>query len=96
MPVNTNVFANALWKSLAQTAETIRVRADGKTSARDRFQRVVPADNHDSETEAWEKAEHILHVATGRAAQRRGFKAKPDGVGAQRLRATAAQGKVVG
>lgn len=37
-----------------------------------------------------------MHVATERAAQSEGgFKAKPDSVGAQRLRATAAQGKVV-
>lgn len=50
----------------------------------------------DSEAEAWEKAEHILHVATEQAAQRGGgFKAKPDSIGAQRLRATAAQGRVV-
>ena len=49
-----------------------------------------------SEAEAWEKAEHILHVATEQAAQRGGgFKAKPDSIGAQRLRATAAQGRVV-
>ncbi len=50
----------------------------------------------DSEAEAWEKAEHILHVATEQAAQRGGgFKAKPESIGAQRLRATAAQGRVV-
>ena len=49
-----------------------------------------------AEAQAWEKAEHILHVATEQAAQRGGgFKAKPDSIGAQRLRATAAQGRVV-
>ncbi len=94
---HANVFA--LWgESLAQTAETIqRVRAEAAKHQREigfsvSFRPIIAA----SEAEAWEKAEHILHVATERAAQSGGgFKAKPDSVGAQRLRATAAQGKVV-
>ncbi|HDS4948282.1 LLM class flavin-dependent oxidoreductase [Klebsiella aerogenes] len=94
---HANVFA--LWgESLAQTAETIqRVRAEAAKHQREidfsvSFRPIIA----DSEAEAWEKAEHILHVATERAAQNQGgFKAKPDSVGAQRLRATAAQGKVV-
>ena len=94
---HANVFA--LWgESLAQTAETIqRVRAEAAKHQREidfsvSFRPIIAA----TEAEAWEKAEHILHVATERAAQSGGgFKAKPDSVGAQRLRATAAQGKVV-
>ena len=82
----------------AQTEDTIqRVRAEAAKHQRDidfsvSFRPIIAA----TEAEAWEKAEHILHVATERAAQSGdGFKAKPDSVGAQRLRATAAQGKVV-
>lgn len=94
---HANVFA--LWgESLAQTEETIqRVRAEAAKHQREidfsvSFRPIIAA----TEAEAWEKAEHILHVATERAAQSGdGFKAKPDSVGAQRLRATAAQGKVV-
>ncbi|MBN0661832.1 LLM class flavin-dependent oxidoreductase, partial [Pseudomonas aeruginosa] len=85
-------------ESLAQTGETIqRVRAEAAKHQRDigfsvSFRPIIA----DSEAEAWEKAEHILHVATEQAAQRGGgFKAKPDSIGAQRLRATAAQGRVV-
>lgn len=94
---HASVFA--LWgESLAQTEDTIqRVRAEAAKHQRDidfsvSFRPIIAA----TEAEAWEKAEHILHVATERAAQSGdGFKAKPDSVGAQRLRATAAQGKVV-
>lgn len=94
---HADVFA--LWgESLAQTGETIqRVRAEAAKHQRDigfsvSFRPIIA----DSEAEAWEKAEHILHVATEQAAQRGGgFKAKPDSIGAQRLRATAAQGRVV-
>ncbi|OVG65559.1 alkanesulfonate monooxygenase [Klebsiella pneumoniae] len=94
---HADVFA--LWgESLAQTGETIqRVRAEAAKHQRDigfsvSFRPIIA----DSEAEAWEKAEHILHVATEQAAQRGGgFKAKPDRIGAQRLRATAAQGRVV-
>lgn len=94
---HADVFA--LWgESLAQTGETIqRVRAEAAKHQRDigfsvSFRPIIA----DSEAEAQEKAEHILHVATEQAAQRGGgFKAKPDSIGAQRLRATAAQGRVV-
>lgn len=94
---HADVFA--LWgESLAQTGETIqRVRAEAAKHQRDigfsvSFRPIIA----DSEAEALEKAEHILHVATEQAAQRGGgFKAKPDRIGAQRLRATAAQGRVV-
>lgn len=94
---HADVFA--LWgESLAQTGETIqRVRAEAAKHQRDigfsvSFRPIIA----DSEAEALEKAEHILHVATEQAAQRGGgFKAKPDSIGAQRLRATAAQGRVV-
>lgn len=94
---HADVFA--LWgESLAQTGETIqRVRAEAAKHQRDigfsvSFRPIIA----DSEAEAREKAEHILHVATEQAAQRGGgFKAKPDRIGAQRLRATAAQGRVV-
>ncbi len=94
---HADVFA--LWgESLAQTGETIqRVRAEAAKHQRDigfsvSFRPIIA----DSEAEAWEKAEHILHVATEQAAQRGGgFKAKPESIGAQRLRATAAQGRVV-
>lgn len=94
---HADVFA--LWgESLAQTGETIqRVRAEAAKHQRDigfsvSFRPIIA----DSEAEAREKAEHILHVATEQAAQRGGgFKAKPDSIGAQRLRATAAQGRVV-
>ena len=94
---HADVFA--LWgESLAQTGETIqRVRAEAAKHQRDigfsvSFRPIIA----DSEAEAWEKAEHILHVATEQAAQRGGgVKAKPDSIGAQRLRATAAPGRVV-
>lgn len=94
---HADVFA--LWgESLAQTGEIIqRVRAEAAKHQRDigfsvSFRPIIA----DSEAEAWEKAEHILHVATEQAAQRGGgFKAKPDSIGAQRLRAAAAQGRVV-
>ncbi|VAS24654.1 butyryl-CoA dehydrogenase [Klebsiella pneumoniae] len=94
---HADVFA--LWgESLAQTGETIqRVRAEAAKHQRDigfsvSFRPIIA----DSEAEAWEKAEHILHVATEQAAQRGGgFKAKPESIGAQRLRATAALGRVV-
>ncbi len=77
---HADVFA--LWgESLAQTGETIqRVRAEAAKHQRDigfsvSFRPIIA----DSEAEAWEKAEHILHVATEQAAQRGGgFKAKPD------------------
>ena len=93
------VWTSEQWgESLAQTGETIqRVRAEAAKHQRDigfsvSFRPIIA----DSEAEAWEKAEHILHVATEQAAQRGGgFKAKPDSIGAQRLRATAAQGRVV-
>ncbi len=67
---HANVFA--LWgESLAQTAETIqRVRAEAAKHQREidfsvSFRPIIAA----TEAEAWEKAEHILHVATERAAQ---------------------------
>ena len=74
---HADVFA--LWgESLAQTGETIqRVRAEAAKHQRDigfsvSFRPIIA----DSEAEAWEKAEHILHVATEQAAQRGGgFKA---------------------
>ncbi len=94
---HADVFAHG-GESLAQTGETIqRVRAEAAKHQRDigfsvSFRPIIA----DSEAEAWEKAEHILHVATGAGGTaRRGFKAKPDSIGAQRLRATAAQGRVV-
>ncbi|MBN0904026.1 LLM class flavin-dependent oxidoreductase, partial [Pseudomonas aeruginosa] len=82
---HADVFA--LWgESLAQTGETIqRVRAEAAKHQRDigfsvSFRPIIA----DSEAEAWEKAEHILHVATEQAAQRGGgFKAKPESIGAQ-------------
>ena len=94
---HADVFA--LWgESLAQTQETITsVRVEAAKHRREigfsvSFRPIIA----DSEAEAWEKAEHILHVATRRAeASGGGFKAKPDSVGARRLRATAAQGSVV-
>ncbi|PLK56130.1 alkanesulfonate monooxygenase, partial [Klebsiella quasipneumoniae] len=62
---HADVFA--LWgESLAQTGETIqRVRAEAVKHQRDidfsvSFRPIIA----DSEAEAWEKAEHILHVAT--------------------------------
>ncbi|MCL7866640.1 LLM class flavin-dependent oxidoreductase, partial [Klebsiella pneumoniae] len=68
---HADVFA--LWgESLAQTGETIqRVRAEAAKHQRDigfsvSFRPIIA----DSEAEAWEKAEHILHVATEQAAQR--------------------------
>ncbi len=69
---HADVFA--LWgESLAQTGETIqRVRAEAAKHQRDigfsvSFRPIIA----DSEAEAWEKAEHILHVATEQAAQGR-------------------------
>ncbi|ROS04262.1 LLM class flavin-dependent oxidoreductase [Raoultella terrigena] len=94
---HADVFA--LWgESLGQTEETVkRVRAEAAKHQREidfsvSFRPIIA----DSEAQAWEKAEHILHVASERAAQTDGgFKAKPESVGAQRLRATAEQGNVV-
>lgn len=94
---HADVFA--LWgESLGQTEETVkRVRAEAAKHLREidfsvSFRPIIA----DSEAQAWEKAEHILHVASERAAQTDGgFKAKPESVGAQRLRATAEQGNVV-
>ncbi len=75
---HADVFA--LWgESLAQTGETIqRVRAEAAKHQRDigfsvSFRPIIA----DSEAEAWEKAEHILHVATEQAAQR-GAGSKPN------------------
>ncbi|VFS60959.1 Alkanesulfonate monooxygenase [Raoultella planticola] len=76
----------ALWgESLGQTEETIRrVRAEAAKHQRHidfsvSFRPIIA----DSEAQAWEKAEHILHVASERAAQAgQGFKAKPDSEGA--------------
>jgi alkanesulfonate monooxygenase len=75
---HADVFA--LWgESLAQTGETIqRVRAEAAKHQRDigfsvSFRPIIA----DSEAEAWEKAEHILHVATEQAAQR-GAVSKPN------------------
>lgn len=94
---HADVFA--LWgESLGQTEETIRrVRAEaGKHQRHIDFSVSFRPIIADSEAQAWEKAEHILHVASERAAQAgQGFKAKPDSEGARRLRATAEQGNVV-
>lgn len=75
---HADVFA--LWgESLAQTGETIqRVRAEAAKHQRDigfsvSFRPIIA----DSEAEAQEKAEHILHVATEQAAQR-GAGSKPN------------------
>ena len=75
---HADVFA--LWgESLAQTGETIqRVRAEAAKHQRDigfsvSFRPIIA----DSEAEAREKAEHILHVATEQAAQR-GAGSKPN------------------
>lgn len=94
---HADVFA--LWgESLAQTQETIqRVRAEAAKHQRHidfsvSFRPIIA----DTETQAWEKAEEILHVATEHAAQTGvSHKNKPDSVGAQRLQQTVAQGDVV-
>ncbi|CAI2489098.1 Alkanesulfonate monooxygenase [Serratia ficaria] len=94
---HANVFA--LWgESLAQTRETIqRVRAEAAKHQRQidfsvSFRPIIAA----TETQAWEKAKEILHVATEHAAQTgAGHKNKPNSVGAQRLLQTVAQGDVV-
>lgn len=94
---HADVFA--LWgESLAQTKETIqRVRAEAARHQRQidfsvSFRPIIA----DTEELAWEKAAHILQVATERAAQAgSGFKKKPESVGAQRLLKTVAQGEVV-
>ncbi|CAI0844169.1 LLM class flavin-dependent oxidoreductase [Serratia entomophila] len=94
---HANVFA--LWgESLAQTRETIqRVRAEAAKHLRQidfsvSFRPIIAA----TETQAWEKAKEILHVATEHAAQTDvGHRNKPNSVGAQRLLQTVAQGDVV-
>ncbi len=94
---HADVFA--LWgESLAQTKETIqRVRAEAARHQRQidfsvSFRPIIA----DTEEQAWEKAAHILQVATERAEQSAaGFKKKPESVGAQRLLKTVAQGEVV-
>lgn len=94
---HADVFA--LWgESLAQTEETIqRVRAEAAKHQREidfsvSFRPIIA----DTEAQAWEKAEEILHIATERADKvGGGYNIKPDSVGAQRLRETAALGRVV-
>lgn len=93
---HADVFA--LWgESLAQTGETIqRVRAEAAKHQRDigfsvSFRPIIA----DSEAEAWESRAYPARRHRAGGAARGGFKAKPDSIGAQRLRATAAQGRVV-
>ncbi len=91
---HADVFA--LWgESLAQTGETIqRVRAKRRNtsviSASVSFRPIIA----DSEAEARRKPS-ISPSPPSRRRSARGFKAKPESIGAQRLRATAAQGRVV-
>ena len=90
----------ALWgESLAQTRETIeRVRAEASRHGRTvefsvSFRPIIA----DTEQEAWQKAEQILTTATERQRVSGPLKpdSKPQSVGAQRLRDTAALGDVV-
>ena len=90
----------ALWgESLAQTKETIdRVTAEAarhgrKTEFSVSFRPIIA----DTEAEAWQKAELILATATRRQQTAGPLKPdnKPQSVGAQRLRATAALGEIV-
>ncbi|WP_029686575.1 LLM class flavin-dependent oxidoreductase [Tatumella saanichensis] len=90
----------ALWgESLAQTRETIeRVRAEAARHGRNvefsvSFRPIIA----DTEQAAWQKAEQILATATERQRVSGPLKpdSKPQSVGAQRLRETAALGDVV-
>ena len=93
---HADVFA--LWgESLAQTGETIqRVRAEAAKHQRDigfsvSFRPIIA----DSEAEARESRAYPTRRHRAGGAARGGFKAKPESIGAQRLRATAALGRVV-
>lgn len=92
---HADVFA--LWgESLDQTRETIqRVREEAAKQGRQpRFSVSFRPIIADTEQAAWAKANAILEQARERIADYR-FSPKPESVGAQRLRETAARGDVV-